>query len=269
MQYLKYAIIPIILGVIFISCEKDDNSVIDPLLKFPRIDTASFTPTTYDSDTINGVATAKVSSEDAVKQVSVTLFNPDGAGEGAFLLKDDGVSPDVTAGDGIYSGRVIHPRDCRFVGDWKGEFIAETEAGLFSNNYNNTFVVINSGNLPPVLSSIIIYPDSLHYGDSSYFVFQVTAIDPNKSCDILEVFYTGFDPNGGALTKRNLYDDGSCCILPPFNSTSGDTTANDNKFARKFFGTPTLQGYYRYFIRAIDRTGDTSNVLADSIYVYP
>jgi len=268
LQYLKYAIIPIILGVILISCEKDDNSIIDPILKFPRIDSASFTPTSYNSDTINGIATAWVSSEDPVKQVSVTIYNPGGAPDGTFLLKDDGVSPDLTAGDGIYTGRIIHTI-CRYIGDWKCEFIAENESGLFSNTYNNTFVVINSSNHPPVISSLVIVPDSLSTQDSVFFIFTVRAVDQDGSCDIRKVFYRAFNPSNIEITPQELFDDGSCCPIPPFNTTSGDTTANDSWFTRKFFGRTTTLGYFRYYIRAVDRTGDTSNVLADSIYIYP
>jgi hypothetical protein len=90
-------------------------------------------------------------------------------------------------------------------------------------------------------------------GVDIFLIFMVSASDPNGSCDIGRVFYTGFAPNDTALTPQDLFDDGSCCPIPPFNSPSGDTTANDGKYTRKFFGGPTQIGYYRYFIRAVDR----------------
>jgi hypothetical protein len=272
LQYLKYAVIPIILGIIIISCEKDDSTVIDPILHFPTLSNPTFTPSTFDSDTIDAVATAQVSSEEPIRQVSVTLVNPDGVGVGAFELKDDGVSPDVTAGDGIYSARVLHIQNCRVIGDnWKAEFLAENESSLFSPIVNENFNVTRTNNQPPIVSNLIINPDSLQAGDTAIFVFKIRASDPNGQCDIPngKVFYNGTDPNGGQLTPRELYDDGGCCILPPFNTTSGDQTAGDSIYTRTFLGYTQLTGYFRYNLKAVDRSGDTSNVLTDSIYVYP
>ena len=276
MQYLKYfpkgwihIAIPVILGIIIISCEKEDNSVIDPVLNIPSISDPVFTPSSFDSDTINAVATVRVSSIDPIKQVSVTLINPKNEGQQAFLLRDDGVAPDLTAGDGIYSARVIFVQQCRLVGTWKAEYIAETVDGLLSNTEQRNFTVQNSNNLPPIVSELIIIPDSTQVNFERYFIFRIKAIDPNGSCDIRRVICTGFRPDNSALSPLDLYDDGDCCIIPPFNSTSGDTTANNSIFTRRTFGAPLLTGYYRYFLKAVDRSDDTSNVLADSIYVYP
>src|SRR3990170_5298768 len=72
----------------------------DPILNIPSISNETFTPQTFDSDTINAIATVQVASVDPIKQVSVTIINPNNEGETAVQLKDDGVVPDVTAGDG-------------------------------------------------------------------------------------------------------------------------------------------------------------------------
>jgi hypothetical protein len=93
-------------------------------------------------------------------------------------------------------------------------------------------------------------------------------VDPDGSCDISEVYYDGTDPNHGQLTRHHLYDDGSCCPVEGFSSTSGDTTANDGKYTRILIGPPQLLGYYVYHIKAIDRSDSSSNVLTDSIFVH-
>ncbi|MCI0450584.1 MAG: hypothetical protein L0Y79_12525 [Chlorobi bacterium] len=268
MHRLKYFIIPVIAGIVISSCEKDDDSVIDPILNFPNLLSTSFTPIQFDSDTVNAIATAVVTSEEPIRRVIVTVFDPLNSTE-VFELKDDGVSPDTTANDGTYNGRVFFVRSCRLVGDYRAEFIAENVSGLFSGTDSKSFSVIHSGNTPPVVSNIIIVPDSVQAGDSTFFIFMITATDPNGQCDIRDVFYIGFRPDNTQLSPLSLFDDGSCCIIPPFNTTSGDTTANDTKFTRRAFGGPNQLGYYRYYIRAVDRSDDTSNVLADSIYVYP
>jgi hypothetical protein len=266
---LKYFILPVILGILISSCEKDDDSVIDPILHFPNLLSTAFSPAIFDSDTVNAIATAVVTSEEPIKRVIVTVFDPINASE-IFELRDDGAAPDTTANDGTYNGRVFFVRSCRLVGDdYRAEFIAENQSGLFSATDTKTFSVINSNNVPPVTSNIIIVPDSVQVNDTTFFIFMITATDPNGQCDVRDVFYTGFRPDNSQLSPLSLFDDGSCCVIPPFNTTSGDTTANDTKFTRRTFGTPLQTGYYRYYIRAVDRSDDTSNVLADSIYVYP
>ena len=268
MQHLKYLVLPIVLGIFIISCEKDDSTVVDPILNIPSISNETFTPQTFDSDTINAIATVQVASVDPIKQVSVTIINPNNEGETAVQLKDDGVVPDVTAGDGIYSGRVVHVPACMLVGNWSADFIAETEGGLFSNPITVNFSVTNSNNQPPVISENYIYPDSLSTTDTLFFIFRVKAIDPDGQCDIYRVFYTGLKPDSTQVTPQDLFDDGSCCPIGNTGLPSGDSVTNDTYYTRKFVGFTTLQGYFKYFLKAVDRSGDTSNIIMDSIYVY-
>ncbi len=251
------------------SCEKDDNSVIDPVLHFPLITSSYYTPQIINSDTVGVLAGATVESIDAVEKVEVKFYDYSTNVLVTALLKDDGVYPDTAAGDSKYTGFVNYVFDCRQVGAHKIEFLATSTAGLTSNPIQNTVNIIRSPNQPPITSNIVIVPDSIQVNTPAFFIFMITAIDPNGPCDIAKVFYTGFRPNGVPLsTSVELFDDGSCCPIGNSTATSGDTTANDSKFTRSTFGAPTETGYYRYFLKAVDRTGDTSNILTDSIYVY-
>jgi hypothetical protein len=251
------------------SCEKDSSDIVDPILHFPLIRSNYYTPQIFNSDTVGIIAGATVESEDPVEKVEVKFFDLGNNVLVTTQLLDNGVYPDTTAGDGKYTGIVNYVFDCRQVGAHQIEFLATNVSGLTSNPIQNTVSIIRSPNQPPVVSGIIITPDSVQVNVDAFFIFMITATDPNGMCDIAKVFYTGFRPSGVPLTSSlELFDDGGCCLLPPFNSTSGDTTANDSKFTRKFFGSTTETGYYRYFIRAVDRSGDTSNILTDSIYVY-
>ena len=270
MHRLKYFIIPLILGIFIASCEKDDDSVIDPILTFPSILDQYITPVVLNSDTVNCIAGATVQSDDPLSSVTVKFFDLENTVLATANLHDDGVYPDTTSGDGKYTGIVNHVFLCRQVGSHKVEFLATNVSGLTSAPINQNISIIRNPNTPPVVSDIVIMPDSTQVNDTTFFIFMINASDPNGACDIQKVFYTGFRPNGIPLTTSlELFDDGSCCVIPPFSATSGDTTANDGKFTRKTFGPPNETGYYRYYIRAVDRSGDTSNVLADSIYVYP
>lgn len=256
------------LAVFFISCEKEDSTVIDPVLHFPHIDTAYVTPDLFDTSAVNSLAFAKVSSEEAIRTVTATVKNRLGV-ESVFILKDDGVLPDSVAGDGWYTGTISFTMSCRLVGDYNVNFIAENISGLISNNFPAIFRVINSQHVSPVISDLILVPDSTRVNEPTCVVIEVTVFDQNGSCDIFKVYYTGTRPNGQDLTPHNLYDDGSCCIVENTGLPSGDTTASDGKFTRKLCGPPDQVGYYKYNVRAINNSGDTSNVLSDSIYVYP
>lgn len=250
------------------SCEKDSNVVIDPFLHFPSITASYYTPQVINSDTVGIIAGATVESVDPVEKVEVKFYDFGNNVLKTALLLDNGVFPDSTAGDGKYTGILNYVFDCRQVGAHKIEFLATNVSGLTSNPIQNTVNIIRSPNQPPVVSGIVILPDSNQVNDTSFFIFMITAIDPNGQCDIQKVFYTGLRPSGVPLSLVELYDDGSCCMIGTTGVVSGDTTLNDNKFTRRTFGAPTETGYYRYYIRAVDRTGDTSNILTDSIYVY-
>jgi hypothetical protein len=269
LKYTKYLALIIVIAVLFASCEKDDTSVVDPTKSFPKIFRVLITPSVYDTSDINGTAWAEVTSDEAIASVTVTVKNPLNTEIGIFNLRDDGVAPDTTPGDGRYTGYFTFSMQCRIVGDnYKGEFIAKNVSGLTSSIITQNFSVINSNNHPPLISNLIIMPDSTMYPDTAVFIFKVSVSDIEGLCDISDVHYDGTNPNGGQLTRQFLFDDGSCCPIPPFNSTSGDSIAGDGIYTRIFEGNPTLLGYYVYHIKAVDRSDVESNILSDSIYVY-
>ena len=107
MKYIKYfsltkALCFIAIAALFASCEKENTSVIDPTLTFPKILGVLITPSVYDTSDINGIAWAEVTSEETVTSVTVTVKNPSNTEIGIFTLRDDGAVPDTIAGDGRY-----------------------------------------------------------------------------------------------------------------------------------------------------------------------
>ena len=242
------------------SCEKDDSNIIDPVLYFPVIDTAGVTPDLLDTSFISVTLKAKVTSTDPIASVIAKIVSPQDSSIAEVNLVFDGT---------YYSAIYTKQLDCFLIGNYKVEFLATTSKGLNSNLVTSNFGVINPNNIPPVVSNIVVTPDSTQSGVDAFLIFMISATDFNGNCDIMKVLYTGTTPNGTNLTPRNLFDDGSCCPIEGTGVPSGDTTAYDNKYTRKLFGGPPQIGYYKYYIKAVDRTGDTSNVLSDSIYVYP
>lgn len=271
MKYIKsLSIIAVIvvIAALFASCEKQDDSIIDPTLTFPKILDAFVTPQVFDTTVVNSVAVAVVTSEEPVSTVTVSVTSPETGNKLIVELRDDGVSPDTTAGDGRYSGLINFNMSCRYVGVYPCVFLAKNKSGLSSNTIQKSLQVVNSNDHLPVVSNLRIYPDSVHVNTPTFIIFSVTAIDPDGSCDIKQVYYDGFKPDNSPLERRRLYDDGSCCQIENTGLTSGDSTANDSRFIRQLYGPPDQVGYYRYYIRAVDNSDSLSSILADSIYVY-
>ncbi|MCX7878888.1 MAG: hypothetical protein N2510_09675, partial [Ignavibacteria bacterium] len=124
MQNIKYLIIPLICGIFILSCEKEDNTVVDPTLSFPFILSGYITPLILNSDTVNCYAGATVQSDEPVASVIVRFYDLRDNILATAELKDNGVFPDTIAGDGKYTGVVYYVFLCREVGRHRVEFLA-------------------------------------------------------------------------------------------------------------------------------------------------
>lgn len=273
MLNIKYLVLLIFLGIFLSSCEKEDTSVIDPVLNFPKILGTLVTPQVFDTSNVHGIAWAQVSSVDPIQSVTVTIKNPDNAEIGVFYLKDDGAAPDTTAGDGKYTGYFSFNMDCRIVGSYRTDFIAVTttshKSGLVTENFN----VINTHNQKPVIVSWII-PDSIlrptgQGADTSSPVFmQIKVVDPDGQCDLPAdgSFFNSFNPSG-VPNQQNpfiMYDDG---IVDQYSRC--DTVANDGKYSRRLYITPGANiGAYTFKFNARDKADNLSDTLIHLIYVH-
>jgi hypothetical protein len=259
-------------GLLFSSCEKKDSSVIDPTLNYPILVSASLNPSTVDSIVIQSVAYAHVTSTDPIDRVTATikLIYPNMVTEGQFTLKDDGIAPDSAAGDGIYSGYIHVPMDCRLVGGHRVDFSARNISGLESSHIILILNVTNSHDQKPVLSGLVA-PDSLQKpsGIGSDTVrntsLSVQTSDPDGSCDVNGVFFNSFKPPNGLPSDGNpftMYDDGD-------ESHHCDQTFYDGRYSLCISITPNVQtGYYTFKFNAKDRSYLLSDTLIHLIYVY-
>jgi hypothetical protein len=278
LQYLKYAVIPIILGVILISCEKDDNTVIDPILTIPHINSVLVSPNSFDTISIKAVLVADVSSDEPISEVKAQVTNPYNSILTNVTLKDDGVLPDTAAGDGHYSGFLNITLDCKLVGSYKVEFVAKNMSGITSSTIAN-FSVTNINNHKPSVNYVIA-PDSLRLpsgtgGDSVNVAFlQMWPTDPDGVCDVSQAYFYSFKPSGQPGNNGNaipLYDDGN-------EELHCDSIAYDGKFSVciKIVNNPLTPGYippetgnYRFKYFAKDLGLLESDSLTKLINIHP
>lgn len=248
----------ILSGIFLISCEKDDPTIIDPILTFPQIDSAYLTPDVFDTSVVNCTATAVVTSEEAIRQVTAEVTNPLGEKQTIVLQHQ---------GNGVYSGLITYNMTCRLVGFYNVKFQAENVSGLFSPELDVGFNVINSGNERPILSDLIA-PDTLQRpsgigADTLRQSFlQLRATDPNGQCDIESVFFNSFKPDGSPSTGNpfRMYNDGTNC----------DTIPNDSKYSLCIYIHHTAQlGTFTFKFNAKDRPQLLSDTLYHYIYVRP
>jgi hypothetical protein len=270
LKYLKslsIISIVIVIAVLFVSCEKTDDSVIDPELHFPKILGASISPNVYDTSDINGIAWAKVISDEPVQKVTVTVKNPLGEQVGVFELKDDGNLPDTTEGDGKYVGRMIFSMpSCRLVGNnYQGGFVAQNISGVSSGLNNVSFSVINSHSVKPVLSNLIA-PDSIQRpvtGQTIIFL-EIQVNDPDGLCDIERTYFNSFRPDStpSPYNPFQMWDDGA--------QEHCDATAGDGKYSLCVaIDSLAHLGYYTFKFNAKDRSEIVSDTLLHLIKVYP
>lgn len=278
MRKITYFIIPLVLGILIASCEKDDTSVIDPIITFPNIASTFITPNSFDTTALTPVFVAVIQSEEEVSEVNARITNPQGTVLGDVQLKDDGVSPDTTAGDKRYTGQLNLNLSCKLIGSYKVEFTAKNVSGVNGNTVVNNFAVTSTFNNPPSVS-FVISPDSLRrpsgVGDDSVNIafLQAHPTDPDGNCNVSQVYFYSFRPDGSATNNGNLIpmnDEGNTGLC--------DSIANDKKFSLciKIVNNPNAPGYtppqtgmYRFKYFAKDYDGLESDSLVKFINVYP
>jgi hypothetical protein len=279
LQKIKFYLIPLILGIIIYSCEKEDSTVVDPLLTFPIITSTVVTPNTFDTTILNSVFVAVIESQEIVASVNARVTNPHGTILGDVALKDDGVMPDSMAGDGRFTGLFSHTLTCKLIGNYNVEFSAQNSSGTTSNIVVDNFSVTSSFNNPPSVN-YVISPDSLRrpsgVGADTVNVgfLQVWPTDPDGVCDVSQVYFYSFRPDGSATNNGNpifMFDNG--------NQANCDSAANDGKFSLciQIVNNPNAPGYtgppqtgnYRFRYFAKDISGLESDSLVKIINVYP
>jgi hypothetical protein len=186
-------------------------------------------------------------------------------------MHDDGVSPDLTAGDGVFSGEFRFHIRKEDIGAYGMQFQATGGSGFRSNTLLQSLLVRNSNNHRPTISNPVV-PDSVTVPVSSgtaLVVVSITVTDQEGLGDIASVSFTSRRPDGSIVGVYPLYDDGGHNPQPPFALNSGDAVAGDGIYTLTVpLPNTTDRNTYRDFsFIATDRSGEFSDVLTKRIFI--
>jgi hypothetical protein len=256
------------LALLLAGCEDQGNGIVDRNGTPPYLSAATVQPANIDLRTITPVngsyplstsVAVQVTATDRlhpVSRVSAGISSP--GADSPFqeiTLRDDGVAPDATAGDGHYAGTFTWTASKRDIGRFPIRFSARDENGLESNVLEIPLGIVRQNN-PPLLSNLTA-PDTilLPAGGSLYFAMTVAASDPDGAQDIREVYFRSLD-SSDPNRKFYLYDDGSLA--------SGDRVSDDGIYTITVSlvdNVPNVRRAYRFAFQAVDSPGDTSNTI--------
>ncbi|MEO8665199.1 MAG: hypothetical protein ABI462_06860 [Ignavibacteria bacterium] len=264
--------ITVIAAIVFYSCEKTDDSVIDPSVTSPLLSNPQLSKdtvrTTSSGPVINFTASVSASTNGgtALQSIVCSVSDPHGNLLAQINMTDNGVSPDTTTGDGRFTAAIdITGISCLQVGNYEVEYLAVNTSGLSSNLISSSIPVINTNNQPPVVSAlhapsvILVPPTGTNTG-----VLSVFTDDPDGRCDINSVFFNSFRPDGSITNGSpfTMFDDGNI-------SVHGDTVAGDGRYSLKIeiSSAQTTLGYFKFNYQAQDNSNLLSNIIRDSINV--
>jgi len=257
--------------ILLSSCTKQSGGVIDPVGTPPFLTNATALPDTIKMNTLpqsNGVLTVTVSASvqvvrqngaAALSEVNVGVFT---SGATSPLLSaplhDDGVSPDVLAGDGVYSV-LLHFTILRSAsGILVLRFSSADQLGLQSNTLETPIVLVRPSHLP-VLSNLLA-PDTVTVPVNGSTTFQVSVrvTDVDGQEDVNQVYFLSLD-SSNPTQKYILNNDG----------TAPGSVVGDSNYALtlQVNDSPTVRKTYRFAFQAVNSLGDTTASLIHLITI--
>ncbi len=264
------AAIAAFLALALIGCERTSDAVLDPSADPPVLLSGSVTPSTINTDTINvGVvrspddqlplsltATADVRFPAGTANGQVTFAvtaNDDNAVLFSGTLPNRRLSPDSLAGLVSVSGAIDVTIPRSLVGTLWVTIRGEDGAGQQSTQAILP-VRVERLNHPPVLTNLIA-PDTVVTSRVSEFLTTVQASDPDGSADIRTV--VRITPSGKSFPLNDA-------------GVNGDVNAGDGIYSETVSVNPAPSpGSYLFRYVAIDRSGDSSNVILHTIVIKP
>lgn len=257
-HYISIVLV-VLLGILISSCEKKDDSVIDPTYKSPILsnlykskDTV-FTTSTSPLINLNVAVSVDPNGGGDIKSVTCKVLSPEASVLATYTMKDNGISPDSVAGDSRYSCAVnITDISCLLVGQYTLQLLAENTSGLLSSQINSSVTVVNLTNLPPTISDPNL-PDSVvrPITGSIDLTISIKVNDPDGLCDINSVFFDAYRPSGSYIGRIPMTHKGfgTYSFTNPVYPSSADSS----------------YGYFKYFFQAIDNSNAYSLIYKDSI----
>jgi hypothetical protein len=275
----------IVLLLVFQSCEKKSDAIIDSAVNPPRMLSATITPSVINTDTINIgpvrnpddvldlhiVAYATAASPTGASGIKSVFFTVLDESSQANLaegeLKNDGLGPDISANDSTYSGTIDLQIRRIDVGRFNVTMWSEDESGNQSNAILQP-LDIERLNHSPVLSGLKLDTLIALEGDDHHLVIQISAADADGQADIQKVFFNSFLPSGSPSRDNPflMFDDGG--TVDHNGYTSGDAVAGDGVYTLTvLLPRTTTPGNYRFEFHAVDRSLAQSNVIIQTVQV--
>lgn len=267
------------IAFLFAGCEKKESSIIDSQGTPPQLTQVTLSPSQINSDTINvgsnrqpedvlTISTTVVAriqgSSSSPTSAHYTVSSSDSlriVSQGTLV--DDGLSPDQSKGDGLFTANASFQIRRVQVGKYVVEVYAQSPDGYRSNSLISNLVVFR-GNHAPVISGLSA-PDTIKLGgQSQVLLLTLRASDPDGLGDVAKVVFSSFRPDGSASGGNPfaMYDDGS--------AMHGDEIAGDGIFSLLVsLPASTQVGTYRFEFQAFDRSNESSNVIVHRISVRP
>jgi hypothetical protein len=179
-------------------------------------------------------------------------------------MLDNGVQPDSSAGDSVYSGHVTITMTRDQTGAYTVRFSAT--ASVSSNVLLHTFHALRDNSAPLLDTTSLEAPDTVALPTSGFvaFAISIVAIDSDGIGDIRQVFLRNLDSPTNPDARIQLRDDGNTGPDP----RSGDLIAGDGRFTVTVrLDATNARGVFRFGYQASDAPGDTSATFVRRITV--
>ena len=257
----------VLLAVINLQCSLEDSSIIGPTVETLVVSSITITPDSVNTDSIfvNGTQTPNdnislstnvfVKANRSENQISLSASVREfqnNSSIGSSSLNDEGVFPDVTIGDSIYSGDV----NFSVKRSYYGRLIVSTEGGNAhaTSPTITTFYIVTRNNRLPVIDSVQA-PDTLTLGTTSQTVEIFAYVhDEDGAADIAQVFFNSYllpdsvNPRGLPI---KVFDDGGNDNTP--GNGNSDKVPGDGKYSVTLVLPPDVpKGTRRFVFEAID-----------------
>ncbi len=245
----------LVMALLVFGCEKKNDTVIDPSYDSPLI-----VSVTKSTDSVLTTSWAPVIAFDlsavvnengggAIASIDCKLIDPLGGVVAVFGLN---YLQEVSEGKKYAKSVSVSGISCLLVGGYTVELAAKNEAGLFSSVVNTPLFVRNMANVAPVVISTNL-PDSVirPVSGSIPLTISINVTDTDGSCDIKDVYFGAYRPNGNFIGFNPL------------------TFSINNEWTFTNVVTPSSAdssyGYFKYQFFAKDRSDAVSAAVWDSI----
>lgn len=279
---IRGLIVAITASLLLAACEKTVETPLGSDYSHPFLESISVSPEGFNTDTI--LVNGQINPQDLITisfvcsaavanamnlpaaNVSYRITRPvDDTFYGSGLLRDDGISPDITANDGVYTDSIEFSIPRIEGGFFELSVTAVMENGNSSNTLKQRIPIFRSSRAPFLYDlsapdSVILPPP----GFVSLIFISIAASDSDGPGDIDQVFFRNLDSPSDTMRRFPMYDDGDV------NGVSGDSTANDGLYSITVqLPSTTPVGTYRFLFEATDRFGLMSNAILHPLTILP